>query len=92
MLATGMIKIYQVAISSQDIPACNFTPSCSRFTSEAIKKAGLIRGALLGADRLLRCHPFARHRRERNKRIINPGSTERIFDPVEQYLHFDIDD
>jgi len=91
MLSTGLIRFYQITISSQDGPACNFTPSCSRFTADAIKKAGLIRGSLLGADRLLRCHPFTRHRAKKTGADTGPGSDERIFDPVEQYLHFDAD-
>lgn len=37
---------------------CRFEPSCSRFTEAAIARHGLMRGSLLGARRLVRCHPF----------------------------------
>ncbi|MCX7821267.1 MAG: membrane protein insertion efficiency factor YidD [Brevinematales bacterium] len=54
-----MIKLYQNFISSQDRPSCVFYPSCSRYTEEAIKKYGIIKGVIMGADRLERCHPQA---------------------------------
>ena len=37
---------------------CRFEPSCSQFTEESIARYGVLRGSLLGARRLLRCHPF----------------------------------
>jgi hypothetical protein len=54
--ATGLIRLYQLFISPQDVPACNFTPSCSRFGMSAIKRYGLFRGVLMTADRLERCN------------------------------------
>lgn len=54
--ATGLIHLYQQFISSQDKPACNFTPSCSRFGMACIQEYGMLRGILLTADRLLRCN------------------------------------
>lgn len=53
------IRIYQKGISSQDLPACVFHPSCSRFAFACIKEYGILKGTLLAADRLLRCNPFA---------------------------------
>ena len=40
--------------------ACRFVPTCSEYAMEAIERQGVIRGGLLAAGRLLRCHPFAR--------------------------------
>jgi putative membrane protein insertion efficiency factor len=50
------IHFYQRLISTQDMPSCNFIPSCSNFGLEAIQKFGVLKGTLLTADRLLRCH------------------------------------
>lgn len=50
---------YHLVLSSQDMPACNFSPSCSRFAQRAIGRCGFVEGALLSLDRLLRDHPLA---------------------------------
>jgi hypothetical protein len=55
------IKIYQKGISTQDLPSCVFTPSCSNFAYTAIQELGFMRGWLLAGDRLLRCNPFAKN-------------------------------
>jgi putative component of membrane protein insertase Oxa1/YidC/SpoIIIJ protein YidD len=86
IFATGLIKLYQIVISSQDITACNFTPSCSRFAREAIQKGGLVKGVLLGGDRLMRCHWFV-HKLYREEYGVDPyHKTERLYDPVKKYL------
>jgi len=38
--------------------ACRFTPSCSRYTIEALEKYGVIRGLTLGIKRFSKCHPW----------------------------------
>jgi putative component of membrane protein insertase Oxa1/YidC/SpoIIIJ protein YidD len=50
---------YRSLLASQDIQACTFSPSCSRFSEQAVARYGLLDGVLLSADRLLRDHPFA---------------------------------
>lgn len=52
-----MIRLYQ-SISRVGIPRCRYYPSCSHYTYEAIEEYGVLRGAFMGAKRLLRCHPF----------------------------------
>lgn len=53
-----MIRGYQVALAPMLPAACRYTPSCSRYTAEAIEKYGAFKGSWLGARRILRCHPF----------------------------------
>jgi putative membrane protein insertion efficiency factor len=37
---------------------CRFTPTCSAYALEALKKHGAAKGACLTAGRLCRCHPW----------------------------------
>ncbi|HJQ23521.1 MAG TPA: membrane protein insertion efficiency factor YidD [Blastocatellia bacterium] len=54
----ALIRGYQLVISPMLPPACRFTPTCSAYTLEAVRRYGALRGAYLGVRRLLRCHPF----------------------------------
>jgi putative component of membrane protein insertase Oxa1/YidC/SpoIIIJ protein YidD/TM2 domain-containing membrane protein YozV len=62
MLISGAFLFYKRILSAQDVDACVFTPSCSVYMMETIKKHGLIKGIIDGTDRLLRCHGFANHK------------------------------
>lgn len=52
------IYFYRACISPLTPPSCRFTPTCSRYALEAIKKHGPIRGLWLAIRRILRCHPW----------------------------------
>jgi len=56
-IALLLIRFYQVAISPILPNACRFTPTCSQYTYEAIKKYGLLKGTWLGIKRISRCRP-----------------------------------
>lgn len=57
----GMIKFYQMAISPYLAPSCRYTPSCSQYGIEAIKKYGAFKGGFLTLKRVLSCHPWGGH-------------------------------
>ncbi|MDR2891218.1 MAG: membrane protein insertion efficiency factor YidD [Alistipes sp.] len=54
----ALIKVYQYGISPLLPHACRYTPTCSEYTVEALKKHGLLRGGVLAARRISRCHPW----------------------------------
>lgn len=54
-----LIKFYQVCISPlKGGPTCRFTPTCSQYALEAIRKYGPFKGGWLALKRILRCHPW----------------------------------
>ena len=53
------IKLYQWLVSPLLGNNCRHIPSCSDYTSEAIKSHGVVRGIGLGAKRIGKCHPWS---------------------------------
>lgn len=54
----GLIRAYRLVLAPHIGPCCRFTPSCSHYAMEAIRRHGPFRGLRLSAARLLRCRPF----------------------------------
>lgn len=52
------IRVYQKCISPLLPSACRFTPTCSQYAVEAIRKHGPVRGLWLALRRIARCHPW----------------------------------
>lgn len=52
-----LIKLYQWFISPLTPPSCRFTPTCSQYALEALRKYGPFKGGWLALRRILRCHP-----------------------------------
>jgi putative membrane protein insertion efficiency factor len=57
-LMLALIAFYRTCISPLTPPACRYTPTCSQYAQEAIKKYGAFKGGWLALKRILRCHPF----------------------------------
>jgi len=53
-----LIKIYQLLISPLLPPSCRFTPTCSHYSLEALKKYGIFKGGWLSFRRIIKCHPW----------------------------------
>lgn len=52
------IYIYRICISPFTPPRCRYTPTCSQYAIEAIKKHGVLKGGWLAVKRIARCHPW----------------------------------
>ena len=60
LIAIFLINLYKKLLSPILPASCRYVPTCSQYTLEAIKKYGVIIGAVLGAYRILRCNPFSK--------------------------------
>lgn len=58
VLLSAPIHFYRGAISPLFPPSCRFTPTCSQYALEALRKHGPIKGAWLAIWRILRCNPW----------------------------------
>ena len=56
-----LIVIYRNSLSLLFAPSCRFEPTCSQYAMDALNKHGLMRGVMLSARRIGRCHPYSRH-------------------------------
>ncbi|MBR1637659.1 MAG: membrane protein insertion efficiency factor YidD [Bacteroidales bacterium] len=54
----GLVRFYQVCISPLKPASCRFTPTCSEYALEALRKYGPFKGSWLALRRILRCHPW----------------------------------
>jgi putative membrane protein insertion efficiency factor len=54
----GVIRVYQLLLSPLLPPTCRYTPTCSAYALEAVRRYGAVRGALLATWRILRCNPW----------------------------------
>ncbi len=51
------VAFYRVVLSPLMGGACRFTPSCSEYAVQAIRRHGGVRGARMAMARIARCRP-----------------------------------
>ncbi|MDR1913050.1 MAG: membrane protein insertion efficiency factor YidD [Clostridiales bacterium] len=54
------LRFYRRIVSPILPPACRFTPTCSEYTLEAVRRYGAAKGIFMGIKRVLRCNPFCK--------------------------------
>ena len=52
------VRGYRLFLSPWLGRSCRFQPTCSAYAMEALEKHGAIKGSLLAAKRIGRCHPL----------------------------------
>lgn len=55
----GILRAYQRGISPYLPSACMYTPVCSQYAVDSIRRHGTVKGLLLAAWRILRCNPLS---------------------------------
>lgn len=58
LLLRALILVYRFGLSPVLGPHCRFTPTCSAYADEAIRRHGPLRGGWLALRRVARCHPW----------------------------------
>lgn len=53
-----LIRFYQLVISPLLPPTCRYTPTCSAYSLQAIRKYGAFKGGWLAIKRIGSCHPW----------------------------------
>ena len=59
-LLIAPLRFFRYAFSPMLGRNCRFYPTCSEYAIEAVERHGALRGGLLAAKRVGRCHPFNR--------------------------------
>lgn len=57
----ALVRIYQFVISPLLPGSCRFTPSCSDYGLQALRKHGAFRGGWLTLKRIVTCNPWGGH-------------------------------
>lgn len=55
------VKLYQYVLSPMMGPSCRYTPTCSQYTIEALRKHGPFKGLWLSLKRIVSCNPWGGH-------------------------------
>jgi len=58
ILFIAIIRLYKYMISPLFPSSCRFTPSCSEYAIDAVRKYGALKGSALAARRIMKCNPF----------------------------------
>ena len=60
-LVLGFFRLYQILISPILPNACRYTPTCSEYGIQAVRKYGAIKGTRLALKRITSCNPWGGH-------------------------------
>jgi len=77
-LFSSSMYVYQSVISPQLSTRCAYSPSCSAYSKDLIKRYGFLKGLFCTTDRLMRCN-----------RIALADAPVLLFDPQDKKIHED---
>ncbi|MFN5054526.1 MAG: membrane protein insertion efficiency factor YidD [Bacteroidota bacterium] len=53
-----LIQLYKWVISPWLGPKCRYTPTCSQYAMDALRKYGITKGLWKALQRISKCHPW----------------------------------
>ena len=54
----ALVRLWQVGPSAVLPPSCRYSPTCSSYAIEALRRYGALKGGWLAMKRIARCHPW----------------------------------
>ena len=60
-LLIALVRFWQIGPSAVLPPSCRYSPSCSAYAREALRRYGAVKGGWLTVRRIGRCHPWGGH-------------------------------
>ncbi|MBN2970993.1 membrane protein insertion efficiency factor YidD [Roseomonas aeriglobus] len=60
-LLMAIARLWQLGPSLLLPASCRYSPSCSAYAIEALRRYGAAKGSWLAAKRIARCHPWGGH-------------------------------
>jgi uncharacterized protein len=57
----ALVRLYQYTISPLLPGACRYSPTCSEYGIQALRKHGALRGSWLTLKRIVTCNPWGGH-------------------------------
>jgi len=57
-LLIGLVRAYRYLLSPWWGAQCRFSPTCSQYAIEALRRHGARKGSALALRRISRCHPW----------------------------------
>ena len=60
-LLLALLRFYKLVLSPHLPVACRFTPTCTVYAMDAVRRHGALRGSAFALSRLLRCRPWGGH-------------------------------
>jgi uncharacterized protein len=79
-LALRLLRLYKRWISPAFPPSCRYVPTCSEYAMEAVERYGALRGGIMAAWRVLRCHPLAKGGYD--PAVKDPAAKDAVKDPA----------
>lgn len=57
----ALVWVYRHTLTYLFPSSCRYTPTCSQYAMDALRKYGFLKGTYYSIKRIGRCHPYSNH-------------------------------